>query len=143
MMKRGSIPALALVLSFFVAAPGHAETIGYGEAIRTLTAACGADLETHCKGVKPGAGAIRACLVQNQASISPNCVATIDVVFPLLAARAEAQEAAPKLCANDARRHCSEFREGNARVLRCLIRPDINRGVSKKCRQALIDAGWN
>lgn len=140
MNMRGFLGALALVGGIAASSASHAETIGYGEAIRTLTSACGNDLETYCKGVKPGQGAIRNCLVSNQ--ISPNCAATVEVVFPLLQARAAAQEAAPKLCANDARRRCSDFREGNARVLRCLIRPDINKGVSKQCRQALIDAGW-
>lgn len=119
----------------------RAETIGYGEAIQVLSSACGADLESHCKGVKPGGGAIKTCLVNNNAS--PNCLATIDITFELLAKRAQAQAAAPELCKNDARRHCSEFRAGQARVLRCLIRPDIYRGVSKKCKAALTDAGWN
>lgn len=132
-----------LLLALAGAGPNvaRAETIGYGEAIRTLTSACGADLEAHCKGVKPGGGAIVSCLKQNNSS--PNCVATIDIAFELLAKRAEAQAAAPEICRNDARRHCSEFREGQARVLRCLIRPDIYRGVSKKCKAALTDAGWN
>ena len=121
----------------------HAETIGYGQAIRTLTSACGADLQRNCSGVKPGGGAIQACMAKHKADVSPNCIATVQVVFDLIAKRAEAQAAAPSLCANDARRHCSEFREGNARVLRCLIRPDIYRGVSKKCKQALTDAGWD
>jgi len=121
----------------------HAETIGYGEAIRTLTSACGADLQRNCSGVKPGGGAIRACMAKHQADVSANCIATVQVVFDLIAQRAKAQEAAPSLCANDARRLCSDFREGNARILRCLIRPDIYRGVSKKCKQALTDAGWD
>ena len=140
MRMRGLLVALTLAGGVAASGASHAETIGYGEAIRTLTSACGNDLETYCKGVKPGGGAVRNCLVSNP--VSPNCTATVDVVFQLLEQRAAAQQAAPKVCANDARRRCSEFREGNARVLRCLIRPDINKGVSKKCRQALIDAGW-
>lgn len=138
-----SVAVLYIAVATFGMSPIQAQTIGYGEAIQVLASACGSDLEQNCEGVKPGAGALRACLINNQSNVSVNCLATVDITADLLAKRAAAQEAAPGLCANDARRHCSEFREGRARVLRCLIRPDIYRGVSKKCKTALIDAGWD
>ena len=136
-----SIAATLLLVGLAAGGPARAETIGYGQAISALSSACGGDLEAHCKGVKPGGGAIISCLKNNNPS--PNCAATIDITFELLAQRAAAQAAAPEICKNDARRHCSDFREGQARILRCLIRPDIYRGVSKKCKAALTDAGWN
>ena len=141
MMKRLAAAAI-LMACLGGAADLRAETIGYGEAIRTPTSACGADLERNCKGVKPGGGAIQACMANNRANVSDNCIATVDIVYTLLEERAQAQAAAPELCANDARRRCPEFRPGNARVLNCLIRPDIYRGVSKKCQDALVNAGW-
>ena len=124
----------------WIGSPSFAQTIGYGEAIRGLTAACGADLEKHCKGVKPGGGAIAVCLRSN--NVSPGCSATFEAAFALLAKRAAAQEAAPQICQADARRLCSNFREGRARILRCLIRRDNIRKVSNKCNQAITDAGW-
>jgi len=120
--------------------PAVSQTIGYGEAIRGLTAACGADLEKHCKGVKPGGGAIAACL--KRSNVSPGCAATFEAAFVLLAKRAAAQDAAPQLCQAEAKRLCSNFREGRARILRCLIRRDNIRKVSNKCNQAITDAGW-
>ena len=57
-------------------------------------------------------------------------------------ARAKAQAAVPEVCKNDAKRHCSNFRAGDGRVLRCLIRSDNVRKVSKNCNQAITDAGW-
>ena len=120
--------------------PAVSQTIGYGEAIRGLTAACGADLEKYCKSVKPGGGAISACLAKN--NISTGCATTYEAAFVRLAKRAAAQDAAPQICEADARRLCSNFREGRARVLRCLIRDDNIRRVSNECNQAITDAGW-
>ena len=139
-MKFFYIAAVCAALSLATASSGQAQTIGYGEAIRGLTAACGADIEKHCKGVKPGGGAISSCLAKN--NISTGCAATFEAAFALLATRAAAQEAAPQLCAAEAKRLCSNFREGRARILRCLIRDDNIRKVSDKCNQAITDAGW-
>jgi hypothetical protein len=132
----------AALVSVWGGSQAAAQTIGYGEAIRQLTAACGTDIEKHCKGVKPGGGAISACLAKNAGSISGGCASTFEVAFGLLAKRAAAQEAAPELCRADAERLCSDFREGRARILRCLTRVDNRRKVSNKCNQAITDAGW-
>ncbi len=132
--------ACAMVASILFGPPTVAETIGYGEAIRGLTAACGADIEKHCKSVKTGGGAISVCLARN--NISTGCSATFEAAFALLAKRAAAQDAAPQICQADAKRLCSNFRQGRARILRCLIRRDNIRKVSNKCNQAITDAGW-
>ncbi len=139
-MRRGLTIACAMVASILLGSPAVAQTIGYGEAIRGLTAACGADIEKHCKRVKPGGGAISACLARN--NISSGCAATFKAAFVLLAKRAAAQEAAPQLCAAEMKRLCKNFQRGSGRVLSCLIRNDNIRRVSNKCNQAITDAGW-
>ncbi len=139
-MRPGLTIAIAMVASVLVGSPGYAQTIGYGEAIRGLTAACGADLEKYCKGVKPGGGAIGVCLARN--NISTGCAATFKAAFVLLAKRAAAQEAAPQLCAAEMKRLCKNFQRGSGRILRCLIRNDNIRKVSDKCNRAINDAGW-
>ena len=136
------LSAVCAALTLAATSSGHTETIGYGEAIRGLTAACGADIEKQCKGVKPGGGALAACLTKNRGSISSNCAETFEATFVLLAERAAAQDAAAGLCKVDAERLCSNFREGRARVLHCLTRVDNRRKVSNKCNQAITDAGW-
>ncbi|HMB47220.1 MAG TPA: cysteine rich repeat-containing protein [Afifellaceae bacterium] len=136
------ISAVCAALTLAATSSGHTQTIGYGEAIRGLTAACGADIEKQCKGVKPGGGAIAACLAKNSSSISSRCAETFEASFVLLTKRAAAQDAAAGLCQADAERLCSNFREGRARVLRCLTRVDNHRKVSNKCNQAITDAGW-
>ena len=139
-MRRGLTIACAMVASILLGSPAVAQTIGYGEAIRGLTAACGADIEKHCKRVKPGGGAISACLARN--NISTGCAATFKAAFVLLAKRAAAQEAAPQLCAAEMKRLCKNFQRGSGRILSCLIRRDNIRRVSNKCNQAITDAGW-
>jgi len=67
-MTRVLTIACAMVASILIGSPTLAQTIGYGEAIRGLTAACGADLKKYCKSVKPGGGAISACLAKNNIS---------------------------------------------------------------------------
>ena len=132
--------AVGAVLSLAIANTGQAQTIGYAEAIRNLVAACGADIEKHCKGVKAGGGAISACLAKN--NISGQCAATYEAVFVSLAKRAAAQEAAPQLCAAEAKRLCSNYRPGEGHILACLIRPENVRRVTNKCNEAINDAGW-
>ncbi|MDH3580213.1 MAG: cysteine rich repeat-containing protein [Hyphomicrobiales bacterium] len=141
-MRSSLTIAGAMVASILIGSPTVAQTIGYGEAIRGLTAACGADIEKHCKGIKPGGGAISVCLARNSSAISNGCAATFEAAFALLSRRAAAQDAAPQICAADAKRLCSNFRQGGARILRCLIRRDNIRKVSNQCNQAITDAGW-
>ncbi len=141
-MRNVGIAAIFVCLSLTVPQLAGAQTIGYAEAIRELTAACGADIEKHCSNVRPGNGAIKACLAKNANQISGTCTQTFENVFALLAKRAAAQAAVPQLCRADAERLCSNFRQGNARILRCLIRSDNVRKVTNKCNQAITDAGW-
>ena len=119
-----------------------AQTIGYGEAIDQLMASCGQDVEKHCKNVRLGAGRIDGCLGEHSNEISQQCKTTYVQAFTLLAQRAQAQAAAPELCKADAKRLCSDFNEGRARILRCLTRKDNARNVSKACNTAITDAGW-
>lgn len=141
-MRNVGIAAIFVCLSLTVPQLAGAQTIGYAEAIRELTAACGADIEKHCSNVRPGNGAIKACLAKNANQISGKCTQTFENVFALLAKRAAAQAAVPQVCRADAERLCSNFRQGNARILRCLIRSDNVRKVTNKCNQAITDAGW-
>jgi hypothetical protein len=141
-MQRSLTLIAGLTALFVVASPVSAETISYTEAARALVAACGADINANCKGVKPGGNRIQVCLANNAGKVSPQCKETYAAVFASLAARAKAQAAVPELCKYDAERHCSNFRTGEGRILRCLIRSDHVRKVSRKCNRAITDAGW-
>ncbi|MEO1199251.1 MAG: cysteine rich repeat-containing protein [Pseudomonadota bacterium] len=120
--------------------PASAQTLGYGEAMTQLVAACGADIERHCSDVRPGSGRIAACIDENAANVSDTCKATISQIYTGIAARQQAQGAALGLCERDARRVCSEYRPGNGRILRCLLLE--HRQVSDACLEGLSNAGW-
>jgi hypothetical protein len=122
--------------------PASAQTIGYGDSMGLLIQACGADVEAHCATVRLGSGRIEACLQKNVSRLSQNCVTTYNAVVQQLQVRAAAQEVAQKLCEADAERVCSDFREGRARILRCLIREENTRKISNACNKAITDAGW-
>lgn len=121
---------------------GSGQTVGYGDAMGILIQACGADVEKHCADVRLGGGRLEACLQRNASALSPQCVTTYNQVIASLQQRAAAQAAAPQICAADMHRLCQDFREGDARMLRCLLRPDNTRRVSGDCNQAITDAGW-
>jgi hypothetical protein len=131
-----------IIAGLGAAAPAAAETISYAEAARFLAATCGADISTYCKGVRPGSGRLQDCLSANVDKVSQQCQRNYVAVFESLAARAKAQANAPALCESDAERLCENFRAGQARILRCLTRSDNVRKVTRKCNQAITDAGW-
>jgi hypothetical protein len=90
--------------------------------------------------VRIGSGRIEACL--QQSGVSAQCTATAAQVAVLLQERAQAQAAVPELCRHDVQKLCPRFQPGNARVLNCLIRRDNIHKVSRKCNEAITNAGW-
>lgn len=134
--------AFAVLLAMAFATPAASETIGYGDAMGVLIQACGQDVDAHCANVRLGSGRIEACLQENVANLSPQCVTTYNQVMVLLDERAAAQAAVPQICEADFRRLCQGFRAGDARLLRCLLREDNVHRVSRNCNQAITDAGW-
>jgi hypothetical protein len=118
------------------------QTIGFADAMQRFTAACGTDLEKYCRKVPLGGGQIQTCLAQNASKLSQTCAATYIEVYAMVERRLAAQAAAAGICESDAKRLCANFRQGQARVLRCLIREDNARRVSRNCNRAITDAGW-
>lgn len=135
-----ALAALAM-LAAALPAPSNAQTMGYGEAMTRLVAACGADIETHCKGVRPGNARVQACMTENSSSLSEECVATIELAYLGITLRQNAQAAVLELCAEDVRRVCRGYEPGNGRQLRCLLLE--HRQVSDACLEAIDLAGWD
>lgn len=126
---------------FLAAAPGaFAQTVGFAEAIKILSASCGKDIDAYCKSATLANNGIGKCLEQNKAKVSQKCNADRAVVASLIEERLAAQAAAPKVCANDARQRCKGVKEGSGRILRCLLK--AQRSVSDKCNTAIDLAGY-
>jgi OOP family OmpA-OmpF porin len=118
----------------------HAQTIGFAEAADRLAAACGKDIDENCKGVNLGSGRLKNCLSQNRDSISDNCKDALAQVFTLIEKRAQARSAVLKLCDADVRKLCAGVAKGDGQILECML--TASAGVSRKCNQAIIDAGY-
>lgn len=130
--------ALLLLLTPGVA---QAQTIGYGDAMRTLVKACGPAIEKHCPGYVVDEG-LEQCFDQNISAISADCIATLLDTKAMLAQREADQANAVEVCLPDARRLCSNYNVGRGAMLTCLTRVDIRPKVSNRCNQAITAAGW-
>ncbi|WP_428651530.1 hypothetical protein [Roseibium sp.] len=117
-----------------------AQTVGFADAIKILSASCGKDIDKYCKSATLANSGITKCLNENQSKVSPKCTADVAVVTSLIQERLAAQAAAPKICANDARERCKGVKEGAGHILRCLLKAE--RSVSKKCNTAIDLAGY-
>ena len=101
---------------------------------------CGKDVEKYCKGQPLANFAIGNCLIQNQAKVTPVCIATLAAVRTSLAARLQAQADAVKVCRGDAARRCQGVVQSEGHILECLLKAANT--VSKKCNAAISNAGW-
>jgi outer membrane protein OmpA-like peptidoglycan-associated protein len=133
---------LALAASLLLAFTEHsnAQTIGYAEALRQLTASCGQDFERLCKTANLGGGQIAQCLDQKWANVSPGCKTANAFVRDLLIKRTRARAAVPHICNLDRLKFCGGIQEGDANLLGCF---EIARqNISAPCQQAIADAGY-
>ncbi len=117
-----------------------AQTVGFAEAIKILSASCGADINKYCKSATLANNGIGQCLDQNQAKVSQKCNADRAVVATLIQERLAAQAAAPKICQRDAAQRCKGVKPGAGHILRCLLK--AQRSVSNKCNTAIDLAGY-
>jgi hypothetical protein len=118
----------------------QAQTVSYAEAAERLAAACGKDVDEYCRGVNLGSGRMKNCLSQNRDSLSADCKETYTQVFTLIEKRAQARTAVLKLCDVEIRKLCSGVAKGDGQVLECVL--TASTGVSRKCTQAITDAGF-
>ena len=134
-----------VVLLFFLPgfalfASAQAQTVSYAEAADRLAAACGKDIDEYCRGVNLGSGRMKNCLSQNRDGISADCKETYTQIFTLIEKRAQARTAVLKLCDVEIRKLCSGVAKGDGQVLECIL--TASAGVSRRCNQAITDAGY-
>jgi hypothetical protein len=133
-----SIGTCLLLMSAGVQNAG-AQTLNFGDAVAQWSQACAADIDAHCKGINPGGGRLNQCI---QANASLQCKQATAAFQMNMDARFAAQSAAPEMCRGSVKRLCSNFKEGQARVLRCLMRRENFRKADSRCKDALANAGW-
>jgi len=130
----------ALLISCVVmSGSAKAQTVSFADAAALLARDCGADIKKYCKGLNLGNNAIRNCLEENKANISPTCTAMAAAVATSIERRLAAQASVMKVCSGNAKTYCKGV-VGEAHILQCLARTE--RMDSEKCNQALMDSGW-
>jgi hypothetical protein len=79
--------------------------------------ACKADMEKFCAGVKPGHGAIRDCLKQHAADLSPACK---DHIAKVKEHAKEMRQELKAACKADLDQFCKDITPGEGREFACL-----------------------
>jgi outer membrane protein OmpA-like peptidoglycan-associated protein len=116
-----------------------AQTIGYADAVGRMSNACRADIAKHCKTTQLGGGQMQQCL--NKPGISIGCKSTVTALTVLIRNRAAARAAVPKVCDADIRRFCQGMQLGDGNLMGCF--DQVKENISTKCRQTVIDAGYD
>jgi len=138
MTKFNSFAVAALLLTVS-AGPSSAQSIGYAQALDQLGKTCGKDIAAFCQKVNLGGGRMTQCLSQNK-GISATCRASLSSLQTLIANRAQARAAVPKVCDTDIKRMCSGVQAGDGNLMECFYKTKQN--ISPQCRKAVADAGY-
>jgi len=94
----------------------------------TMARICAKDIKTVCADVKPGSGALKACVKEHFSDLSTDC--QIAIVKAAAVGRA---------CKADVKQFCSGVKPGKSRVAEC-VQSHISE-VSEGCKEALVKAG--
>jgi len=133
-MKKMLVVAVSLCFIMLIGGAAFAEEKGL---VETVLDGCQKDIETYCKGVKPGEGRILACLYAYQDKLSNRCE------YALYDAAAQLERAITALtylaneCKDDLKAYCADVKPGEGRLINCI---DKNmEKVSNRCKQAIKD----
>ena len=83
---------------------------------------------------------MKNCLSQNRDGLSAECKETYTQTFALIEKRGQARAAVLKLCDIEVRKLCSGAAKSDGQPLECIL--SASAGVSRKCSQAITDAGF-
>jgi hypothetical protein len=110
-MKKLSIIACVVMTIFLWLAPAFSQDQALTP--KSGKGACKADIETFCKGIKPGDGRLMACIKSNNDRISQECKDNIAMV------REKTKEFV-QACKTDVNKFCKEIPRGKGRIASCL-----------------------
>jgi len=125
-----------VVLGFMMIAGGAAYAAEQG-LVEIVADGCKTEIDTYCKGVKPGEGRILACLYANQEKLSNRCE------YALYDAASQLQQAVTAInylaseCRDDLKTFCSNVKPGEGRLLDCIGKNKEK--ISNRCKQAIKD----
>jgi hypothetical protein len=89
---------------------------------------CSGDVAKFCKDVQRGGGRIAKCLVEHEKELSPPCKQHIAEMKKRLKETAQA-------CHDDALKFCKDVKQGEGRILQCLM--EHQNDLSPECRERI------
>ena len=116
---RRSIPVAALCVAFFLGGAAYA-------APSALAEACAKDVKSVCANVKPGRGALKACMESHYKELSADCQVAI-----------VREAAVGRACKSDIKQFCGKAKSGKG-AASCL--KDHSADISTGCNEALSKA---
>src|SRR6266853_832968 len=94
---------------FFVGSIILLSATGANAQQRAIAQACAADIKSHCAGVQPGGGRIRACIKEHFKELSEPCQTGLTRVAAI-----------GKVCASDIKTSCAGAKPGGGEVASCI-----------------------
>lgn len=85
-----------------------------------LHEACKADMDKYCSSVTPGAGRMMACIYAHEDIIADGCDESAGDMLDILDSVLGTAGDAIAICLPDIKKHCSDTKFGQGRILRCL-----------------------
>ena len=133
-MKKMLVVTMGLCLIMLIGGSAFAEEKGL---VETVLDGCQKDIETYCKGVKPGEGRILACLYAYQDKLSNRCEYALYDAATQLERAINALTYLANECRDDLKKYCSDIKPGEGRLLECIAKKkDV---ISDRCKTAIKD----
>jgi len=89
---------------------------------------CTEDIAKFCKDIQPGGGRLVKCMREHEKDLSPACQQQIRE------AQRQWQESA-QACHDDALKFCKDVKQGEGRILQCLM--EHQNDLSPECRERI------
>jgi hypothetical protein len=112
-MKKLSIINCVVMVIFLLVASAFSQDQDQAVMSKSGKGACKADIETFCKGIKPGGGRLWACIKSNEDRISQGCRDHI-------AMAQEKRKEFVQACKGDSEKFCEGIPRGKGRIVSCL-----------------------
>ena len=131
MLKRfiGALAAMAVLASV--------PAMALDKLVESVEKGCKKEIETYCKDVTPGQGRMLACFYAHSDKLSSQCEYALYDASAQLERFVAALTYIANECRDDLKEYCSGVRQGQGRLLKCLL--ENRKKLSSRCDTALTN----
>lgn len=102
---------------------------------RALTAACGKEIKSQCRGIHDARGQLLACLYAHQVNLSPRCEGLVWGAMQSLGKTLGKVERVRIGCDRDEHQYCKDVEAGGGNLVSCFLSAD--KVISPQCKAAI------